>query len=94
MILSNREIINAINRGALTIDGLAGTDPTQGTVQHQSTSDLRLGKEINVLEGAPVALDLTKYRIAGYWAKHSKKKKLEDDQGCTLKPNKLIVTNT
>jgi dCTP deaminase len=95
VVLSNVEIVNAIARGAFTIQDLAGLDPSTAPF-NTSAVDLRIGNEINVLstENAPIALDLRKPGVAQFWGKHSTKLRLSDDQPFTLVPNKFILANT
>jgi dCTP deaminase len=94
MILSNSEIVAAINSKRIAIDGIAGLDPSEKPF-NTSAVDLRLGSEISVPHmDAPVALDLRLPNIAPFLAKHSRGLSITDEQPFTLAPHKFILSNT
>jgi dCTP deaminase len=95
VVLSNVEIVKALQRKDFEIDKLAGLDPSE-TPFNTSAVDLRLGNEITVPSGDhfPAALDLTKPGIAKLWAKHSVTKQIAPDQPYNLVPNKFVIANT
>lgn len=95
MVLSNIEIVNALNRKDFEITGLAGLDPSEKPF-NTSAVDLRLGDEITIpsSENFPAALDLTKPGIAKLWAKHSKTVPIAQDHPYKLVPNQFIIANT
>ena len=94
MVLSNVEIVAAINSKKIVIDGIAGTDPSEKPF-NTSAVDLRLGSELSIpLADAPVALDLRLPNIAPFLAKHSKKVVITNDQPHTLKAHQFILANT
>jgi dCTP deaminase len=66
MILSNIAILDAIERGALKIEHLAGRDPSASPF-NTTAVDLRLGTEILVPKSdQPLALDLRKKGISSF----------------------------
>lgn len=94
MVLSNVEIVKALNEGRFRIDDIAGLEPAEKPF-NASAVDLRLGVEISIpLDDAPVALDLRKPNIAPFLRKHSRKIAITDDQPHTLKPNQFVLANT
>jgi dCTP deaminase len=95
MVLSNIQIVDALNRGFFSIDNLAGSDPQEKPF-NTSAVDLQLGDEIVIPRVAdhPVQLDLRKPNIAAFWAANSEKRKLYSDQPFALKPNQFVLANT
>src|ERR1700742_4232457 len=94
MVLSNVEIVNAINRKDFAIEGLGSLDPSEPPF-NTSAVDLRLGKEVIVPKSiAPVQLDLRKPNIAGFWAQNSEKFTIRDEQPFVLKPHTFVLANT
>jgi dCTP deaminase len=94
MVLSNVEIVNALNAGEFKIDGLASRDPSEKPF-NTSAVDLRLGDEIRIPECKhPVTLDLRKGNIAGFWAANTRKVSITDDQPFVLPQGKLVLANT
>ncbi len=95
MVLSNVEIVNALQRADFEITNLAGLDPAEPPF-NTSAVDLRLGNEITIpsSDHFPAALDLTKPGIAKLWSKHSTTKKIDADQPYKLVPNKFVIANT
>jgi len=93
MILSNRDIIECVDKGVFDIDPLAGKDPTKAPF-NTSAVDLRLSNQIQVPQNNPAALDLRKPGIAAFLAKISKKIIITDDQAHTLKPRDFVLGQT
>jgi dCTP deaminase len=94
MILSNTAILEAIDRGALAIEPLAGKDPSAPPF-NTSAVDLRLGTEILVPQANyPLALDLRKPGISYFLHQHSKRRVISDDQPYTLKNGTFVLGNT
>src|SRR5260370_964678 len=84
MILSNIAILDAIQRGALTIVPLAGTDPSASPF-NTSAVDLRLGTEILLPKAdQPLALDLRKKGISLFLKQHCHSHKISEHQPFTL----------
>ena len=94
MILSNIAILEAINRGALTIEPLAGTNPLDSPF-NTSAVDLRLGSEVLIPKRThPVALDLRRSGIAGFLHQNSDRIAISDRQPFTLTQNQFVLANT
>jgi len=94
MILSNVEIVEAIKKGLISVNGITGLDPAEKPF-NTSAVDLRLGSEISIpLADAPVSLDLRKPNIAPFLAKHSEKVSITQAQPHTLKPHQFVLANT
>jgi len=94
MILSNNAILAAIDRGALTIEPLAGRDPSASPF-NTSAVDLRLGTEILIPNAdQPVALDLRRAGISSFLHQHSSKRVISDDQPYTLRKGTFVLGNT
>ncbi len=94
MILSNVEILAAIQRGEISITGLAGSDPAEKPF-NTSAVDLRLGKEISIPRTKlPVQFDLRHGGIASILAANSDTKIIDHDQGFSLKPGTFILAST
>jgi len=97
MILSNRDIQRAIERGALIIDPRPEPDtPIAGVECPYQTSavDLRLGEELSILGKSPTAMDLRGPGLAQFLAKTSERVKLGEEQPYSLKPGKFILGKT
>lgn len=95
MILSNVDIVACLGTGAFSIDPIAGTDPCKPPF-NTSAVDLRLGNEIFIpdpIQG-PIQLDLRKPGIAPYLRKNGTTCKITPQQGYSLKPNTLVLSNT
>jgi hypothetical protein len=69
MILSNVTILDAVERKALSIEPLAGADPSAAPF-NASAVDLRLGTEIAIPMAAPAALDLRRKGISSFLDQH------------------------
>ncbi|MCI0491049.1 MAG: dCTP deaminase [Blastocatellia bacterium] len=94
MVLSNVEILRCINADLFSIEHLAGTDPTRSPF-NTSAVDLRLGNEILLPdEAGPVQLDLRNPGIAQFWATHSRKIIITENQPFSLTPGKLVLAKT
>src|SRR4051794_30020672 len=94
MVLSNVEILAAIQRGEISIANLAGFDPAEKPF-NTSVVDLRLGTEISIPKrDLPAQFDLRQGGIASFLAANSDGRTLEHDQGFTLKPGTFILANT
>jgi dCTP deaminase len=94
MILSNIEILKAIEAKNLSISPLAGSDPSKPPF-NTSAIDLRLGTEITIpKDQSPVQLDLRKSGIARFLFDNSEKKTISEDQPYSLARNKLILGQT
>ena len=95
MVLSNVEIVKALNAGAFKIKNLPSLDPSERPF-NTSAVDLRLGNEITIpkCEGEPVQLDLRRGSIAKFWAKNSEKLPIRGDHPYVLEPHKFILANT
>ena len=94
MILSNIAILDAIQRGALTIVPLAGTDPSASPF-NTSAVDLRLGTEILLPKAdQPLALDLRKKGISLFLKQHCHSHKISEHQPFTLKKGTFVLGNT
>jgi dCTP deaminase len=101
MILSNTAILEAMDRGALTIEPLAGRDPSASPF-NTSAVDLRLGTEILVpIADQPLALDLRKPGISSFLHQHSRKCTISEDQpfklqaaGWDIEPHSIAEQRT
>ena len=94
MILSNIAILDAIQRGALTIAPLAGTDPSASPF-NTSAVDLRLGNEILLPKAdQPLALDLRKKGISLFLQQHCTSLKISEHQPFALKKGVFVLGNT
>lgn len=95
MILSNVEIAKCLRNSSFAINGLAGNDPGKAPF-NTSAVDLRLGNIIQVptAEAIPAQLDLRRPGIAKFFAQHSRKYTLTEEQPFSLEPHKLILANT
>lgn len=93
MILSNIEILKAIECGGIILDDLSNRDPAQPPFNTTSV-DLRLGSEIVIPQKAPVTLNPAQGGIAQYLSQNSKSLTLTRDQPYILQPNKFILGRT
>jgi dCTP deaminase len=94
MILSNVEILKAIERRHFSITPLAGTDPTKAPF-NTSAVDLRLGSQLNVFrENIPAAFDLRKSGLAKFLHDNSDKFTISEEQPYPLKKGKLVLGQT
>lgn len=95
MVLSNVEIVRALERQDFEISNLAGLDPAQPPF-NTSAVDLRLNPEIKIPSSKdfPAALDLTLPGIAKLWAKHSETREIAIDQPYKLKPGTFVLALT
>ena len=94
MILSNIAILDAIERGALKIEHLAGRDPSASPF-NTTAVDLRLGTEILVPKSdQPLALDLRKKGISSFLHQHSTTYRISEDQPFTLRKGTFVLGNT
>ena len=91
MILSNVEILRCLEEGLFSIRPLAGNDPLKSPF-NTTAVDLRLGNEILVPDGnAPIQLDLRKSGMAQFWARHSQRLTIIEQQPFSLNPRQLII---
>jgi dCTP deaminase len=95
MILSNVEILKAIERGDFNITPLAGKDPTRAPF-NTSAVDLRLGPQINVFksDGVPVNFDLRKPGLANFLHMHSEKHSISANRPYALNKGDFILGQT
>jgi dCTP deaminase len=83
-----------MDRGALTIEPLAGRDPSASPF-NTSAVDLRLGTEILVpIADQPLALDLRRPGISSFLHQHSTKCTISEDQPFTLRKGTFVLGNT
>lgn len=93
MILSNRDIIEGIEKGYFDINPLAGKDPTKAPF-NTSAVDLRLGAQIQIPKKAPAAIDLRANQIAPFLAKISDSCTITQEQPYTLKSSSFVLCQT
>jgi dCTP deaminase len=93
MVLSNIEIVKAIEQGLLQIDPSPGNDPSRAPFGTTAV-DLRLATEVLVPRPGPMAFDLTKPNIKDFLRAHSDRFTLTKDQPYRLRPNTFILANT
>ena len=94
MILSNVEIVRCLNEKLFSISPLKGTDPRKKPF-NTSALDLQLGSEIAIPKNdVPAQLDLGKGSIARYWALHSDRRTISEDQPFSLKQGKFVLAKT
>ncbi len=94
MILSNVEIVKAINCGEIIIDPLP-IDKNPGRPPFNTTSiDLRLGSKILVPNKEPLVLDPSQGGISNYIQRNSKHINLTKQQPYPLKPNEFVLGQT
>jgi len=94
MVLSNVEIVKALESGVFKINGLLARDPSERPF-NASAVDLRLGNEIVIPKcDHPIQLDLRRGGIARFWAQNSEKLKIREDNPFSLTPNRFVLANT
>jgi dCTP deaminase len=93
MILTNIDILAAIEAGDLKIDGLAGRDPSQPPFNTTSV-DLTLGEALSMPIALPLALDLSKTGIASYLQRNSTHYTITQAQPYALKPMQFLLGQT
>jgi dCTP deaminase len=94
MILSNIEIIRAIESGAIALDQLPYPYNPANSPFNTTSLDLRLGSEIVIPQQGPVTLNPSRGGIAQYLANNSRALTLTKDQPYVLKPNTFILGRT
>jgi dCTP deaminase len=93
MILSNVEILQAIDNGEIRIEPLEDRDP--GKKPFNTTSiDLRLGAQISIPKRAPAAFDLRSEGIAQFLAANSTHFTISHNQPYCLPPNQFVLGRT
>lgn len=93
MILSNVEIVKAIQAGDISIEPLAGMNLTKAPF-NTSSVDLRLDWELLIPEAAPVALRPGLGGISRYLNANSRHLIITPEQPFTLKPNTFLLGKT
>lgn len=95
MILSNTEILAAIENQKISISPIAGRDPTQPPF-NTSAIDLRLASEIIIpSDDSPAQLDLSNGKsIASFWHAHSRRLTITYDQPYSLQKNTFVLART
>jgi len=93
MILSNVEILKAIQNNELKIDSLAGDDPTKAPF-NTTAVDLRLAESLSIPEAQSISLDLHQGTIANTLTKISKNYQLSQEQPFCLQPNVFCLAQT
>jgi len=99
MILSNREIQQAIDDGLLIIQPEPlprQPDVAAGECRYQTTAvDLTLGDEICwIKENLPINIDLRKGGLAKLLGENSERRKLSAHEPFVLQPNKFVLGKT
>ena len=93
MILSNVQILDAIQKERVVIDPLTGKDP--GDKPFNTTSiDLRLSNQISVPKTAPAAFDLRNEGLAAFLAANSDHHEITVQQPFCLPPKQFILGRT
>ena len=94
MILSNTDILNAIENNKITIEPLEGTDP-YGTPFNTSSVDLRLASSISIPNKQPgVSLRLDAGYDKEYVELNSKSYEISESQPYILEPYQFILGKT
>jgi dCTP deaminase len=93
MILSNRDIIDGINKGLFNISPLAGIDPSQAPF-NTSAVDLRLDDQLQILKEAPAAIDLRTHKIAPFLTDNSVSVKITEKQPYALERWNFVLGRT
>jgi dCTP deaminase len=100
MILSNKEILNAIAEGIIEISPTPSTPSLENPESPWNTSslDLRLSDVLSrpkVREGAaPFTYDLRHGGIAAFLKDNYETKAIDPEGGYSLQPNKFVLSNT
>ena len=99
MILSNSEVLSAIDEGRLVIDPQPhprGHVEGQKCPYQTSAVDLRLGPELSIFKEkpSPVAIDLSDGGFAVFAGSATEQKTITDDQPFRLKPGLFILGRT
>lgn len=93
MILSNVEIIRAIEDGGIVIRPFPFSDP--GEEPFNTTSvDLRLGNSLSIPDSTAVTVNPAKGGIAQYLARNSSHATITANQPFILKPNQFVLGKT
>lgn len=93
MILSNVEILRALESGAIRIESIAGRDPTRAPFNTTSV-DLRLGPRLSRPKAVPAGIDLRKGKIAPFLAANCDHFTATPEQPYQLKPGEFILGQT
>lgn len=93
MILSNVEIIRALDAGHIRVEPLAGRDPTQPPFNTTSV-DLRLGPRLSRPREVPAGIDLRKGKIASFLANNCDHFTTTEEQPYQLRPGQFILGQT
>ena len=100
MILSNSEILKALNEGRLVLEPeptprSPQSEPEKDCPYNTTAVDLRLGNEITwYKEELPISIDLRQYKFRNLFATNSDKCIITNQQPYTLYPKKLILAKT
>ena len=93
VILSNREILEALGAGDIVIDPFPHREPTESPFNTTSV-DLRLGPTITVPRKLPVAQRLDAPYDAAYVAQTSDQYEASTAQPVALEPNQFVLAQT
>ena len=93
MILSNREILEAIDAGDIIVDPLTHRDIAASPF-NTTALDLRLGPTITIPKVLPAAQRLDKPYSAAYVAQNSDQRTATVDQPVALEPNRFVLAQT
>jgi dCTP deaminase len=93
MILSNVDILEAIDAGRISIDPLMGRDVSRPPFQ-TSAVDLRLDSTITVPRSTPMSHRLDRDYDRAYYAQNSDRYEITDERPYVLKPNFFVLAQT
>jgi dCTP deaminase len=97
MVLSNSEILKAINEGGIVIEPFPRIPTMHNPDSPLNTSalDLRLGNTISLPKrDRPFAFDLRKGGIANFLKDNFETRNIDPDGGFTLEPHRFVLANT
>jgi dCTP deaminase len=93
MILSNVDILAAIDTGKIVIDPLGGRDVSRSPF-NTSSIDLKLSSTITVPRATPTSHRLDRPYDRLYYAQNSDRYEITDETPYVLKPNRFVLAQT
>jgi len=93
MILSNVDILAAIDAGRIGIDPLGGRDVSRPPF-NTSSIDLRLAPTVSIPKEAPVSLRLDQPYDRDFYARNSIREEITNARPYTLEPNCFVLAQT
>lgn len=93
MILSNGDILSAIDAGRISIEPLEGRDVSRPPF-NTSSIDLRLAPTVTVPRNTPMSHRLDRSYDRIYYAQNSDKYEISNERPYVLKPNCFVLAQT